>query len=276
MTRGEAPVSDLAGIAPEALAAALGGGAPIEAAVVLGSGQSGVLAMDDVREVPYGDIPGFPRTGSLVGHAGRLRIGTAGGKRVAAFAGRLHMYQGVSAYDAAFPTRLASAMGARSLIVSNAAGGLVERLRAGDLVLLSDHINLLSASPLTGWDGGDRGEPFVPMRDAYDPELRALAHERAKALGIALAEGVYAAVRGPAYETPAEVAMLRTIGADLVGMSTVPEVIAARALDLRVLGISLVTNAAAGEHLSHTEVLATGERAAGEMGRLIAAILERL
>jgi purine-nucleoside phosphorylase len=192
------------------------------------------------------------------------------------FQGRAHQYQGVSALDAAYPARLAAAFGCEVLIVTNAAGGVVERLSVGDLVLISDHMNLMGTNPLTGWPGPDGGFPFVPMRDAYDPELRELMMQVASAQGITLAEGVYAGLLGPSYETPAEVAMLARLGADVVGMSTVPEVIAARALGLRVLGMSLVTNAAAGVGLSHAEVIEAGDRAAAQLQRLVAEFVSRL
>lgn len=254
---------------------ALGG--PARVAVVLGSGLSG-LADDaaDAVAVPYVELDGFPRVGAVAGHAGRLVVGTVAGQRVLLFQGRAHLYQGVSALDAAYPARLAAAVGCEILVVTNAAGGVREDLRPGDLVLISDHLNLMGANPLVGWPGPEGGFPFVPMRDAYDPELRTLMRETADGLGISLSEGVYAGLLGPSYETPAEVRMLRILGADVVGMSTVPEVIAARALGMRVVGLSLVTNAAAGVGLSHEEVLEAGRQAAERMKRLASAFIERL
>jgi len=251
-------------------------GAPTRVAVVLGSGLSG-LADDaaDAVAVPYAELDGFPRIGAVAGHAGRLVAGTIAGERVLLFQGRAHLYQGVSALDAAYPARLAAAVGCEVLVVTNAAGGVREDLRPGDLVLISDHLNLMAANPLVGWPGPEGGFPFVPMRDAYDPDLRTLMREAASDLGIDLADGVYAGLLGPSYETPAEVRMLRTLGADIVGMSTVPEVIAARALGLRVVGLSLVTNAAAGVGLSHEEVLEAGKQAAERMKRLATAFIER-
>jgi purine-nucleoside phosphorylase len=252
---------------------------PVDVAMILGSGLSG-LADHVVPEkvLGFGEIDGFPLPQRNVeGHAGKLIIGTLGAKRVAVFQGRIHHYQGFSATQVAFPVRLAHALGASCLIATNAAGGVNEALGVGDLVLISDHINLACDNPLVGWAGPEGGTPFVPLRDAYDPELRRFAIAAAAENDIPLVhDGVYAWLLGPSYETPAEVAMLRGLGADVVGMSTVPEVIAARALGIRVLGMSLVTNAAAGAGLSHSEVLEAGRVAAEAMQRLALAILQRL
>lgn len=247
-------------------------------AVVLGSGFGGLAAaVEEASVVPYSEIEGFPRPpANLAGHAGELVIGSVGPVRVAAFSGRVHRYQGVSAQDAAYPARLAKAMGCRTLIVTNAAGGVNPDLKVGDVVLIADQINLTGDSPLVGWPGPEGGVPFVPMRDAYDPELREIARSVASEQHVSLVDGVYAGLLGPAFETPAEVRYLRGVGADVVGMSTVPEVIAARALGLRVLGFSLCTNAAAGHGLSHEEVLEAGERAQLALARLLVAILHRL
>lgn len=251
-------------------------GVPPRVAVVLGSGLSGLAeAAEDAVAVPYAELAGFPRIGPLAGHAGRLVTGRVGGTPAVLFQGRAHLYQGVSARDAAYPARLAAALGCETLLVTNAAGGVSERLASGDIMLIADHLNLMVANPLIGWPGPEGGTPFVPMRDAYDPALRAVAREVAGELGVTLQEGVYAGLLGPSYETPAEVAMLRTLGADAVGMSTVPEVIAARALGLRVLGFSLITNTAAGKGLSHAEVLEAGARAEGTLASLVIAILRR-
>jgi len=247
------------------------------AAVVLGSGLSGLAdAAEDAISVPYTQLEGVPHVGQVAGHAGALVLGTLAGTPVVLFKGRVHQYQGVDAWEAAWPARMAAALGANVLVVTNAAGGVAERLHTGDLVLISDHINLMGTNPLTGWPGPSGGTPFVPMRDAYDPVLRALARDAAEASDVVLHDGVYAGLLGPSYETVAEVAYLRGIGADVVGMSTVPEVIAARALGLRVLGFSLVTNAAAGEGLSHDEVLEAGRRAGADLTRLVLAILRGL
>lgn len=255
----------------------LDGGSRPRVGVVLGSGLSGLA--DVVRtasSIPYSELAGWPRVASVAGHAGRLVTGEVGGTPVLLFQGRVHQYQGVSALEAAYPARLAAAVGCGILIVTNAAGGVAPDLRAGSVVLITDHMNLMGTNPLIGWPGPDGGTPFVPMRDAYDQGLRELALAVAREQGLPLREGVYAGLLGPSYETQAEVAMLRTLGADVVGMSTVPEVIAARALGLRVLGISLVTNAAAGEGLSHEEVLEAGRAAGTALVRFMEGVLARL
>jgi purine-nucleoside phosphorylase len=256
---------------------ALAGIAPPAAAIVLGSGLSGLAEHVEAElTVPYSEVPGYPDVGMVAGHAGVLTVGTLASVRVATFAGRVHQYQGASALDAAWPIRVAAALGCPVLIVTNACGGVSDFLAVGDIVLISDHINLTDTNPLIGWAGPPGGVPFVPMDNAYDSALRAVAYAAAAEEDIDLHEGVYASLLGPSYETPAEVAYLRTTGADVVGMSTVPEVIAARALGLRVLGFSLVTNVAADPGLSHAEVLEVGRRAAERLTRLTLAILRRL
>jgi len=252
---------------------------PVEVALILGSGLSGLAdIIENPQVIPYSDIDGFPLPERhVVGHAGRLVFGTLSGVRVVVFQGRVHRYQGFSAKEVAYPVRLSSALGAHTLVVTNASGGVSPSLRVGDLVLISDHINLMADSPLVGWPGPQGGNPFVPMRDAYDPDLREIALIAAAESGMPLVpRGTYAGLLGPAYETPAEVAYLRSIGADIVGMSTVPEVIAARALGMRVLGMSLVTNVAAAVGLDHAEVLEAGRAAALRMQSLALAILSRL
>ncbi len=246
--------------------------------IVLGSGLSAFAeGLPSPRFVSYDDVEGFPRAGAdVVGHAGRLALADVDGLAVAAFQGRVHMYQGFDALDAAYPVRLAAALGATTLIVTNAAGGVSAGLALGDLMLLADQMNLTGRNPLVAWPGPEGGNPFVPMSDAYDAGLRELARDVAAGEGVSLKEGVYAGLLGPTYETPAEVAMLRSLGADAVGMSTVVEVITARALGMRALGISLITNVAAGAHLSHDEVLAAGEQAADRLSRLLTGILFRL
>ena len=245
--------------------------------IVLGSGLSGLAeVVGDPIVVPYEELEGPPRVRYVPGHAGALVLGELEGVPVVLFKGRFHTYQGVSAIDAAWPARMAAALGCDTLIATNASGGVAERLRTGDIVLISDHINLLGTSPLVGCQWPTGGTLFVGMRDAYDPELRSVAHAAAADEGIYVHEGVYAALVGPNYETPAEVAYLRTVGADLAGMSTVPEVIVARTLGLRVLGVSLVANDAAAEGLSHEEVLEAGRVAAEDLTRLMLAILRRL
>jgi len=247
-------------------------------ALVLGSGFGGFAdTVEGAVTIPYSEIDGMPRApSSVAGHAGALIFGSVAGVPVCVFSGRVHRYQGVSALDAAYPARLASALGCTTLVVTNAAGAVNESLRPGDVVLISDQINLTGDSPLVGWPGPAGGVPFVPMRDAYDPGLRSIARDVAAKQGFVMHDGVYGGLLGPAFETPAEVRYLRTIGADMVGMSTVPEVIAARALGLNVLGFSLITNVAAGEGLSHVEVLEAGERAQLSLTRLLVGILGRL
>ena len=246
-------------------------------AIVLGSGLSGLAdTADDSRSLPYTELEGFPDVGDVVGHAGRLVTGSFAGVPVLMFQGRVHQYQGSSAWEAAYPARLAAAVGCDTLIVTNAAGGISTSLHTGDVVCITDHINLMGTNPLIGWPGPEGGNPFIPMRDAYDPGLRDVAKAAADEEGLALVDGIYAGLLGPSYETPAEVEYLSSTGADVVGMSTVPEVIAARALGIRVLGFSLVTNVAAGEGLSHVEVLEAGRVAAESLTRLMIAILRRL
>lgn len=246
-------------------------------ALVLGSGLAGLADVaEGARSIPFSDLEGFPQLGQVAGHSGVLVCGALAGVDVIMFKGRVHQYQGATALQAAYPARLAAALGCEVLIVTNAAGGLSPHLNTGDIVLISDHINLMGTNPLIGWPGPEGGTPFVPMRDAYDPDLRATAYLAATEEGVTLHDGVYAGLLGPSYETPAEVAYLTRTGADVVGMSTVPEVIAARALSMRVLGFSLVTNAAAGVGLSHAEVLEAGRVAADALTRLMLAILRRL
>lgn len=246
-------------------------------AIVLGSGLGGLADLvEDAQTLPFTELLGIPKLASVPGHGGMLVSGTLSGVPVLLFKGRVHIYQGATALEAAYPARLAAALGCETLILTNATGGVSKLLKTGDIVAISDHINLMGQSPLIGAHWPEGGTLFVGMRDAYDPELRAMACEVANQESVPLHEGVYAALLGPQYETPAEVAFLRNIGADVVGMSTVPETIAARALDLPVLAISLVSNDAAGVGLSHEEVLEAGRLAAEDMTRLILAILRRL
>lgn len=246
-------------------------------AIVAGSGLGGLAArVEGAVAIPYGELGGFPSVGNVVGHSGQLVCGSLGGVPVVVFAGRAHRYQGVSALDAAYPARLAAALGAEVLVLTNAAGGIAEDLRVGDVVLLSDHVNMSGDNPLVGWPGPAGGNPFVPMGDAWDATLRAIALDAAPESGLRMREGVYFGLLGPSYETPAEVRVLRLLGADVVGMSTVMEAICARALGLRLLGMSLVTNAAAGEGLSHSDVLEVGARSASAMEGLLTAVIARI
>ena len=246
-------------------------------AIILGSGLGGLAsAIENAARIPFADIPGFPEA-TVVGHEGAVIVGDLGGREVVALSGRFHMYEGHPAALAAFPVRVFHAMGARELFVSNAAGGISSKLAVGDLMMISDHLNLMGANPLVGPIG--EGETRFPdMTDAYDPGMRRVLRSTAEELEIPLREGVYAGLLGPSYETPSEVKMLRLLGADAVGMSTVPEVIMARALGIRVAGISCITNAAAGvtgAALSHAEVLETTRRVSGPFEALVTEFLAR-
>ena len=242
--------------------------------VVLGSGL-GALAdrLEGAVSIPYQEIPEFPAV-SVAGHAGRLVVGTLGGVPVAAMQGRVHAYEGWSAEDLTFGVRLLAATGVRALLVTNASGAVNPGLAPGDLVRITDHLNLTGLNPLTGPNDERIGTRFPDMSQPYDPQLGALLDGIAVRLGVPLGTGVYAGVAGPSYETPAEIRMLRTLGADLVGMSTVLEVIAARHAGIRVAAVSLVTNLAAGlaeKPLSHADVLAAGEGARDRVTRLATA-----
>ena len=244
-------------------------------ALILGSGL-GALAEEitDATSISFSDIPGFPAA-AVAGHAGRLVLGELEGVPCAALQGRFHMYEGHDAGAVALPARMMLALGARVLIVTNAAGGINRSFTAGDLMLIEDHINLTARSPLTGavLEGETR---FPDMTHAYDPRLRQLAESVAAGQSLRLVRGVYAAVPGPSYETPAEIRMLERLGADAIGMSTVPEVIVARARNIPVLGVSLITNLAAGisaNPLSHEEVVAAGTEARGRFAALIRGVI---
>jgi len=253
-------------------------GAP-EIAVVLGSGLGGLAEeLTDSVVIPYAGIPNFPRS-TASGHAGRLVIGKSGELTVAAMQGRVHQYEGYSSREAAFPVRVLARLGIKSLVLTNAAGGINPAYRQGELVVLGDHINLQGNNPLNGPNDERFGPRFPDMSEAYSRVYRRIALDAGRQLGIELTEGVYAALRGPSYETPAEIRYLRAIGADLVGMSTVPEVIVARHMGIAVLGISCVTNLAAGMFegaIDHEEVLETGKRASATLLALLTAILPRI
>jgi len=244
-------------------------------AVVLGSGL-GAFA-DELSEsvsIPYSEIPGFPKS-TAIGHAGKLILGKVGGIETAVMAGRFHLYEGYTAEEAAFGVRVLGQFGAKHLVLTNAAGGIGLHLSEGCLVLITDHINLQGQNPLTGPNDSSLGPRFPDMTEAYSVRARSIA----KALRPELLEGVYAALPGPSYETPAEIRYLRTIGADLVGMSTVPETIAANHMGIEVLGISCVTNLAAGmsgKKLNHEEVLAIGERVRGGLVELLKNLIPKL
>ncbi len=253
------------------------GGFEAEIAIVLGSGLGGFAARaSDSHSVSYRHIPGFPEP-TVQGHAGQLVAGIIGGRRVLLQSGRFHMYEGHSAELSALPVRVFAELGIGTLVITNAAGGIRPSFAAGTLMLITDHLNLTGRNPLVG-NVLPREERFPDMTMAYDLELRALARAIAQEQDIALEEGVYAGLLGPNYETPAEVRMLRGLGADAVGMSTVVEVIAARARGMRCLGISTVTNLAAGvgdDVLSHAEVMETAELVEEKLGRLVEGIVTR-
>ncbi|MFZ0036395.1 MAG: purine-nucleoside phosphorylase [Candidatus Acidiferrales bacterium] len=248
-------------------------------AVVLGSGL-GAFA-DDLAgavRIPYEKIPGFPRS-TAEGHAGRLVIGKVGDVVVAAMQGRVHFYEGYSLKEVVFPMRVLGRLGIRAAILTNAAGGINTSFKQGALVVIRDHINLQGSNPLIGPNDERFGPRFPDMTHAYSQSYRAIASEEARKLGVEVFEGVYAALTGPSYETPAEIRYMRTIGADLAGMSTVPEVIVARHMGIRVLGISCVTNMAAGvldQPINHAEVMETGERVKGHFIALLRAVLPRI
>ncbi len=247
--------------------------------LVLGSGLGGFAdELTDATRIPYTNIPFFPRS-TAVGHAGQLVIGKAAGIPVAAMQGRVHLYEGYSAHEVAFPMRVFDCMQIRAVILTNAAGGINQEYKQGALVVLTDHINLQGHNPLAGPNDERFGPRFPDMTQAYFKPYREIALAATKKLGKPLYQGVYAALLGPNYETPAEIRYLRAIGADLVGMSTVLEVIAARHMGLKVLAISCVTNMAAGildQVLNHQEVLETGERVKGDFVALLREVLPEM
>jgi purine-nucleoside phosphorylase len=247
--------------------------------LVLGSGLGGFAdELADATRIPYANIPFFPRSTAL-GHAGQMVIGSAAGVPVAAMQGRVHLYEGYSARDVAFPMRVFDCMNIRAVILTNAAGGINREYQQGALVVLTDHINLQGQNPLAGPNDDRFGPRFPDMTQAYWKPYREIALQAAQKAGKTLYQGVYAALLGPSYETPAEIRYLRTIGADLVGMSTVLEVIAARHMGVRVLAISCVTNMAAGildQVINHEEVLETGERVKADFVALLRAVLPEM
>lgn len=248
-------------------------------AVVLGSGL-GAFAdeLSDPIAIPYSEIPGWPAS-TAVGHSGKLVFGKLGKLDVAVMAGRAHLYEGYTPAQVTMGVRVLHRLGARSVVFTNAAGGINLSFRQGALVLISDHINLQGSHPLIGPNDDAEGPRFPDMSEAYSAKYRAAAHEVARQLKIQLEEGVYAALTGPSYETPAEIRYLRAIGADLVGMSTVPEVIVANYLGMRVLAISCVTNMAAGilpQKINHEEVLEAGRQVRDTLIRLLKGLLPKL
>ena len=247
--------------------------------IILGTGLGG-LAQEIAAEasIPYEEIPGFPLS-TVESHAGRLLLGRLGTRPVVAMQGRFHRYEGYGLAEVTFPVRVMHALGARTLIVSNACGGMHPLWHPGDLVLLSDHINLLGDNPLVGSNDERLGPRFPDMSAPYDPELRALARTVALELGIVLREGVYVGVPGPSLETRAEYRMLRAMGADVVGMSTVPEVIVAAHSGMRTLGLSIITDQCLPDALEPADIgriIDTARRAEPQLTRLIATVVERL
>jgi purine-nucleoside phosphorylase len=248
-------------------------------ALVLGSGL-GAFADDfeDSVSIPYEEITGFPRS-TAEGHAGRLVIGKVDQVPVVAMQGRVHFYEGYSLEQVTFPIRVFNLLGIKTLILTNAAGGVNVQLSQGALMVLSDHLNLMGDNPLRGPNDSRFGPRFPDMSAAYSPELQEIVIEEARTLGVEVRRGVYAALSGPSYETPSEIHMLRNLGADAVGMSTVPEVIVARQMDMEVLGISCITNLAAGitdEPINHEDVMATGDRVRETFTSLMRRVVARV
>ncbi len=243
--------------------------------VVLGSGLGGFAdALEQQAAIPFGEIPHFPAS-TVAGHGGALVLGRCGGVPVAVMKGRVHHYEGYSLQDVVFPVRVLARLGVRILVVTNAAGAVNTLFAPGELMLIEDHINLIG-NPLVGVNEDALGPRFPDMSAAYDPPLRELAEAACRAVGVGSRRGVYLALGGPSYETPAEIRMARVLGADAVGMSTAPEVVAARHMGLRVLGLSCITNMAAGvthAKLDHNEVLATGERVKSALVQVLTRIV---
>ena len=248
-------------------------------AAVLGSGLGGVAdALDNPAEVPYQDVPHFVRS-TVEGHAGSLVVGSLGGVETIVMKGRFHLYEGYSMEEVTLPIRVFSLLGAGCLILTNAAGGIAKHLKPGSLMLLTDHINLMGDNPLVGPNDERFGPRFPDMTEVYSREYRELARAAAKEMDLALAEGVYAGLKGPTYETPAEIRMMRDFGADAIGMSTVPEAIVARHSGMGILGISCITNNAAGlaeGEINHDQVIKIGEIAGRKLSELIVRLVPRL
>jgi len=248
-------------------------------AVVLGSGLGGVAAaVEDGVEIPYSEIPHFVAS-TVQGHEGKLIIGACGGVDVVLMKGRVHFYEGYSMEEVTLPVRVFNLMGIRSLILTNAAGGAAPHLLAGSLMAITDHINLMGENPLRGPNDERFGPRFPDMTGVYTPSYVEAAHDVAREIGVVLHEGVYMAVRGPTYETPSEIRMMRKLGADAVGMSTVPETAVARHCGMNVLAISCITNVAAGltsAEINHNEVITVGERAGRQLADLIVRVIPRI
>jgi purine-nucleoside phosphorylase len=250
-----------------------------DVAIVLGSGLGDFAdSLGDAVTMPYAEIPNWPAS-TVIGHAGKLVVGTARGRTIAALAGRCHLYEGHEAGRVAFAVRVLGVLGVKTLILTNAAGGVNTTFAQGALMVIDDHINLMGHNPLVGENDDRFGVRFPDMTEVYSSRLRTIADRAGASLGLRLPHGVYAALMGPSYETPAEIRYLRTIGADAVGMSTVPEAIAARHMQMDVLGISCITNMAAGvlpQPLHHADVMETAKRVRGQFIALLEGILGQL
>jgi purine-nucleoside phosphorylase len=255
------------------------GDAVPDVAIVLGSGLGDFAGqLKDAVSIPYGDLPHWPAS-KVIGHEGRLVIGTLAGKRVAALSGRAHFYEGHDLRTVTFATRVIGRLGVKALILTNAAGGINTALTPGMLMIMDDHINLLGSNPLVGANEDRFGARFPDMSEVYSKRLRGLADSVAQTQGLRIGHGVYVAVHGPSYETPAEIRAFRTMGADAVGMSTVPEAIVARHMGVEVLGISCITNAAAGvlpQPLNHSEVMDVAKQVKGAFAALLEGIIAGL
>ncbi|MFS8084358.1 MAG: purine-nucleoside phosphorylase [Acidobacteriota bacterium] len=254
-------------------------GVDVSVAIVLGSGLGGFAEdLTDAVTIPYQEIPGFARS-TVEGHAGQLVIGKIGEVAIAAMQGRFHFYEGYSLEQVTFPTRVLKLLGVNTLLLTNAAGTLNIEFTPGSLMLISDHLNLLGDNPLRGENDPRFGPRFPDLTSVYAPELQSVVIDEANAMGLNVRRGIYAGLAGPSYETPAEIHMLRSLGADAVGMSTVPEAIVARHMSMRVVGISCITNLAAGVSdvpVDHSQVMATGERVRAEFSELLRRVLPRL
>jgi purine-nucleoside phosphorylase len=255
------------------------GGQPPDTAIVLGSGLGDFAdALVDAIAIPYADLPHWPAS-TVVGHAGRLVVGTLAGRRIAALSGRAHFYEGHDLATVVFATRVMGRLGVSQIVLTNAAGGINTAFSQGALMIIDDHINLVGSNPLVGPNDERLGQRFPDMSEVYSRRLRDVADEASRVRGVPVSHGVYVAVHGPSYETPAEIRAFRALGADAVGMSTVHEAIAARHMGLEVLGISCITNMAAGvlpQPLVHEEVLETARRVRGSFTSLLEGIIERL
>lgn len=251
----------------------------VSIAIVLGSGLGAFAeSFQNATAISYDEIPGFAHA-TVEGHAGRLVIGKIGERVVAAMQGRFHFYEGYSLEEVTFPIRVLKLLGVRTLVLTNAAGALNVEFAPGSLMVISDHINLLGANPLMGPNDDRFGPRFPDLTSVYAPELQNLVIEEARAMGLPMRRGVYAALSGPSYETPAEIHMVRTLGADAVGMSTVPEAIVARHMGIEVVGISCITNLAAGvtsRPIDHGQVMAIGERVRDQFAELLSRVVQRL